>query len=49
MKKYEYKTFQNALSDTELNRLGEQGWELVAHTAFGSGMGQYYVFKREKQ
>lgn len=55
MKKWEYKSVNAKLSDTQLNEFGEQGWELVSHTAVavsnlfgGSGFGQYYVFKREK-
>lgn len=54
-KKWEYKSVNAKLSDTQLNEFGEQGWELVSHTAVavsnlfgGSGFGQYYVFKREK-
>jgi hypothetical protein len=54
MKKWEYKSVNAKLSDTQLNEFGEKGWELVSHTAvavsnlLGSGFGQYYVFKREK-
>ena len=56
MEKYtfEYKTFQHAVSEHELNILGAEGWELVAHsvaatsTLLSSGFGQYYVFKRIK-
>jgi hypothetical protein len=55
MKKWEYKTVNDKLTETQLNSLGEEGWELVSHTAVatsnflgGSGFGQYYVFKREK-
>ncbi len=54
MKKWEYKTSQSKLTDTELNRLGKEGWELVSHTAVvashflgASDFKQYYVFKRE--
>ena len=50
MKKFQYKTFQSALTDEVLNDLGKQGWELVSHTAvMGTflGGGQYYIFKRE--
>jgi hypothetical protein len=55
MKKWEYKSFQDKLTDTIMNQLGKQGWELVNHTAvatsdFLGGAGQfkqYYVFKRE--
>lgn len=48
MKKFEYISFQEALSDSDLNRLGLEGWELVTHTAVvASEFGQYYIFKRE--
>ncbi|MEK6829005.1 MAG: DUF4177 domain-containing protein [Nanoarchaeota archaeon] len=55
MKKWEYKAVNEKLSESQLNNFGEQGWELVSHTAvavaniLGSAMGQYYVFKREKK
>ena len=56
MKKFEYKTTQTKLTDAELNKLGDEGWELITHTAVavnqflsGAAFGQYYVFKREKQ
>ena len=50
MKKYEYKTFQRELYDSELNKLGDEGWQLISHTAVvnESSFGQYYVFMREK-
>jgi hypothetical protein len=38
------------MSEDELNRWGNNGWELVTHTS-ETGYGrhiQYYVFKREK-
>ncbi|QEH34913.1 hypothetical protein OJF2_34580 [Aquisphaera giovannonii] len=45
--KWEYKSDQFAGNqDDRLNRMGEQGWELVAVT--GDGPGQRYVFKRPK-
>ena len=46
MKKWEYKHYNCRLIEEELNDLGDDGWELVSHTA--AAMGQYYVFKREK-
>lgn len=50
MKKFEYKTFDKKVSDTELNKLGEEGWELVSHSAVCSYniIIQYYIFKRVK-
>ena len=33
MKKYEYLTFGEGVTDHELTKLGLQGWLLVAHTA----------------
>ena len=50
IKKFEYYTCQDSLSDKALNKLGQKRWELVSHSVavnmFGNG-GQYYVFKRE--
>lgn len=48
MKKYEYISFNNKLSDLELNDLGKNGWQLISHTAnLGGSFAQYYVFMRE--
>jgi len=49
--KFEYISFNTKLTDDQLNRLGENGWELVSHTAVvnGRNFGQYYVFKRQKR
>ena len=51
MRKFEYKTFNNRLDEEDLNKLGDNGWELIIHTvAIGAySAAQYYVFKREKQ
>lgn len=48
-RKFEYKSYQEPLSDERLNKLGAEGWELVSHTAVfgGTGGAQYYIFKRE--
>jgi Domain of unknown function (DUF4177) len=49
MQKWEYKVitvFKAISKDTELNALGEQGWELVEIYVFS--MGLYYYFKRPK-
>jgi len=44
MQEWEYKIVQiNNRRELELNRLGEQGWELVAVDELG-----YYYFKRPK-
>lgn len=53
MKKWEYITFKDGLKDSYLNDLGNEGWELVSHTALYVPNNrlnpiQYYIFKREK-
>jgi aspartate-semialdehyde dehydrogenase len=51
--KWEYKTFNERLTDEELNKLGQDNWELVSHSCvsvpslFGHDIVQYYVFKRK--
>jgi hypothetical protein len=48
MQKFEYYSFNVKLTNSDLNLLGSEGWELVTHTAvtaYGE-LGQYYVFKR---
>lgn len=49
MKKFEYKTVQAAMNDSQLNTFGQSGWELISHTAAATNwqFGQYYVFKKE--
>ena len=51
MRKFEYKTFNNRLDEEDLNKLGDNGWELIIHTVAicATYATQYYVFKREKQ
>jgi hypothetical protein len=36
MQKWEYKVISGYSSESELNKLGEQGWELVAVVAGGA-------------
>lgn len=45
---WEYKRFsQNSeLYESDLNRLGNEGWELVSHSTPGTY--HYYIFKRRK-
>ena len=47
MIRWEYRTV-GALRDYELNKLGEQGWELVSAyaAAHGHSSSTYHVFKR---
>lgn len=50
MRRFEYKSFNYKLSEFELNRFGNEGWELVSHTAVinkDDELIQYYVFKRQ--
>ena len=44
MKKWEYKRVHKVLSTTELNQLGEEGWELI----WVNTDTYTYLFKREK-
>ena len=48
--KYEYNAVYNPkfLGDALLNRLGEQGWELVSHAYNSNTCDHFYTFKREK-
>ncbi|MDQ1611385.1 MAG: hypothetical protein QOG00_1316 [Pyrinomonadaceae bacterium] len=45
MQKWEYKMIDSyRLEESELNRLGDEGWELVIYSYDGS----YFIFKRPK-
>ena len=48
--KYEYNAINNSifLGDRLLNKLGENGWELVSHACDSTTLNHYYTFKREK-
>jgi hypothetical protein len=51
-KKFRYKVIAISINDridlveTELNRLGEEGWELVSVTG-NPAINAHYIFKRE--
>jgi len=47
MQKWEYKVM-NQLSEAGLNKLGAEGWELVAITFDDSGRSRIFYFKRSK-
>jgi len=42
MQKWEYKVLNGGLSEDELNKLGAEGWELIAVTGTGT---QYYEIR----
>ena len=48
--KYEYNAINNPtfLGDGLLNKLGEDGWELVSHAYNSNTCDHFYTFKREK-
>ena len=48
--KYEYNAINNSifLGDRLLNKLGEDGWELVSHACDSTTLNHYYTFTREK-
>ena len=50
MIKYEYNAINNPqfLGDRVLNRLGENGWELVSHAYNSNTCDHFYTFKRVK-
>lgn len=50
MIKYEYNAINNPqfLGDRLLNKLGEDGWELVSHAYNSNTCDHFYTFKREK-
>lgn len=45
MQEWEYKIAES-LDESDLNELGEDGWELVAVTSNDSGSPLYFYFKR---
>lgn len=45
MQKWEYLVTENAV-ESKLNRLGQEGWELVAVTFNDSGSSRTFYFKR---
>lgn len=47
MQKWEYRV-EECLGDYQLDKLGEQGWELVAVTSNDSGSPLKFYFKRPK-
>ena len=47
MQKWEYKVVGHTLSEGELNRLGDEGWELVIVAGAGS-VNCTMIFKRPK-
>lgn len=49
--KFEYLHFNKKLSLKQLNTIGDNGWELVSHSAVANdrAFAQYYVFKRIKK
>lgn len=47
MQKWEYNVEEN-LSESDLDQLGEHGWELVAVTCNGNGTPEVFYLKREK-
>ncbi len=47
MKKFEYGILEGNLTSKDLNRQGDQGWELVTVNG-NSAFNERYVFKREK-
>lgn len=48
MQKWEYLKKTYISDEYDLNKLGEQGWELVAVTFNENGSPQEYFFKRPK-
>ena len=50
MKQYEYNAINNPtfLGDRLLNKLGDEGWELVSHACDSTTLNHFYTFKREK-
>lgn len=46
---WEYKTVGRNVEDEELNKLGEQGWEVTAAKATMGGSTEAFLMKRPKQ
>jgi len=50
MTRWEYRIIQRELTEVELNRLGEEGWELVAKERFVQRKIHHkWYFKRPKE
>jgi hypothetical protein len=57
MKKYQYKHFNESLTSEQLNELGQEGYQLVSHSAVVlkeenyigtfTTIKQYYIFMKE--
>jgi hypothetical protein len=46
MQKWEYKIVEKSISESKLNELGKDGWELVAVVMKTSLMGHLFYFRR---
>ena len=43
MKKYKYKTIGTSLDDSELNKLGDDGWKLINIKQDALGVVYYFI------
>jgi hypothetical protein len=46
MQKWEYKIVEKSISDSTLNELGKEGWELISVVIRATWIGHLFYFKR---
>jgi hypothetical protein len=49
MQEWEYKIIEKSISESKLNELGKDGWELVAVVVKSTWIGHLFFFKRPRQ
>ena len=47
MQKWEYKIIEKTMTESHLNELGQQGWELLTVSSPHGGWGTVFYFRRK--